>query len=125
MSAALTLDLPWVEAASRSIEDLEVRRGRESSLAFDDGIVLDVHALDGTRPSIGELALSSRVSVPTASKAVSQLEAHGLVVKHREAHRVSVEVVDPVGVAQRLAERTGWPGEETLRGYLWGRTVFD
>jgi hypothetical protein len=84
-----------------------------------------VHAFDGSWPAIGELAVRAGVSVPTASKAVSQLEAHGLVVKHRDGHRVSVEVVDRVVVAQRLAERTGWPGDETLAGYLWGRSVFD
>jgi hypothetical protein len=220
MSAALTLDLPWVEV-SRAIEDLEVRRGRESSLAYDDGIVLEVRVVDpgsytssaevidavrgsagpgrvglvagvvppswraalrdagvsfvdvsgvaeidwpriqvsahrfgqpirrrraplslqkghasvtqelivqamgGSWPSIGELASNAGVSMPTASKAVSQLEAHGLVVKHRDGHRVSVEVVDLRAVAERLAERTAWPGDQILSGYLWGRNVFD
>ncbi len=221
MSAVLTLDLPWVEEPSSSVDGLEIRRGRVPSLQYDDGIALEVlvvdpgafvsadgvvdearraagpgrvvlvagvipvswraalreaavsfvdvsgvaeidwprvrisarrfgrpvqrqrsalplqkghaavtqellvQAIEGAMPSIGELAVSAGVSVPTASKAVSQLEAHGLVVKHRDGHRVSAEVIDLVAVAQRLAERTRWPGEETLRGYLWGRTVFD
>ncbi|MBK7165783.1 MAG: hypothetical protein IPH81_11020 [Candidatus Microthrix sp.] len=38
---------------------------------------------------------------------------------------MSVELVDSVALVRRLAEGTGWPGPETLRGYLWGRTVFD
>ncbi len=221
MSALLTLDLPWIEGSSRSLEGLTVRRGRLPSLEYEDGIVLEVRvvdpgavasaddlvgavrdaagpgrvvlvagvvplpwraalreagvsfvdvsgvaeidwprvqvsarrfgqpvqrqraslplqkghaavtqellvqAFDGAQPTIGEIAANAAVSLPTASKAVSQLEEHGLVVKHRDGHHVAVEVVDPVGVAQRLADRTGWPGEETLGGYLWGRSVFD
>lgn len=221
MSAVLTLDLPWVETSSGAIEGLEVHRGRASTLAFSDGIVLDVRivdpsahsaatalidrvkgaaapgrvvlvagavplewraalrdagvsfvdvsgvaeihwprvegssrrfgqpvkrrrrplplqkghgvvtqellvlAMDASWPSIGELASSAGVSVATASKAVAQLQAHGLVVKHRRGTRVAVEVVDPVAIARQLADRTAWPGDETLSGYLWGRTVFD
>lgn len=107
----------------------QVRRHRAAvPLQKGHGLVaqeLLVQAMDESRPSIGELAASTGVSLPSASKAVSQLEAHGLVVKHREGARVSVELVDSVALARRLAEGTGWPGPETLRGYLWGRTVFD
>jgi len=180
--AELTLALPWVEAPTAPIEGLIVRRGRADTLAYDDGIVLDVyvinpggftsptalvdavrassapgrvvlvagavpldwrarlrdadvsfvdvsgvaeiswpriqlsarrfgkpvkrrrtalpfqkgHALvvqellvltaDGARPTIGQLASGAGVSVPTASRAMSQLEAHGLVAKRREGN---------------------------------------
>jgi len=128
VSGVAEIDWPRVRVSARRF-GRPVQRQR-ASLPLQKGHAavtqeLLVQATCGSRPSIGEIAMSAGVSVPTASKAVSQLEAHGLVVKHRDGHRVSVEVVDPVGVAQRLADRTGWPGEETLRGYLWGRTVFD
>lgn len=221
MPAELTLDLPWVEAPSAQLEDLVVRRGRAGTLAYEDGIVLDVHVIDpsafespaalvdaarsstapgrvvlvagavplswradlrdaevsfvdvsgvaeitwprvhvsakrfgkpvkrrrgplafqkghglvvqellvltadGSQPTIGELAAGAGVSVPTASKAVTQLAEHGLVAKRRDGTRVSVEVVDRVAITTRLAERTSWPGEEMLTGFLWGRTTFD
>lgn len=221
MTAELTLDLPWVEAPAAQLEGLLVRRGRPDTLAYEDGIVLDVHVIDpsvfessaavvdaarsstapgrvvlvagavpldwraelrnagvsffdvsgvaeiswpriqvsekrlgkpvqrrrrplgfqkghavvvqellvvtadGSRPTIGDLAEGAGVSVPTASKAVTQLAEHGLVAKRREGTWVSVEVVDRVAIATRLAERTSWPGEETLSAFLWGRTIFD
>ncbi|MCC5954431.1 MAG: winged helix-turn-helix transcriptional regulator [Acidimicrobiia bacterium] len=128
VSGVAEIDWPRIRVSSRRF-GRSVQRQR-ASLPLQKGHAavtqeLLVQALEGSKPWIGELAASAGVSVPTASKAVSQLEAHGLVVKHRDAHRVSVEVVDPVGLAQRLADRTGWPGEETVFGYLWGRTVFD
>lgn len=221
MSAELTLDLPWVKVPGAQAGGLTVRRGRRPSLAFDDGIVLDVliidpasfgsasevidtarsvsgpgrvvlvagavpvewraelrlaevsffdvsgvaeinwprvqlsarqfgrpirrrrsalplqksHALvaqevliragDGDRPTIGELAEATGVSVPTASRAVSQLAEHGLVAKRKEGTWVSVDVVDRLAIAERLAERSGWPGGELLEAFQWGRTIFD
>ncbi|MGI8791780.1 MAG: winged helix-turn-helix domain-containing protein, partial [Acidimicrobiales bacterium] len=80
---------------------------------------------DGSQPTIGELAAGAGVSVPTASKAVTQLAEHGLVAKRREGTSVSVEVVDRVAIAARMAERTAWPGDEMLSAFLWGRTGFD
>lgn len=128
VSGVAEIDWPRIRVSERRFgRSVQRQRG---SLPLQKGHAavtqeLLVQAIEGLNPWIGELATSAGVSVPTASKAVSQLEAHGLVVKHRDAHRVSVEVVDVVGLAQRLADRTGWPGEETVRGYLWGRTVFD
>lgn len=106
-----------------------VRRKR-AALPFQKGHALVVQELliltaDGTAPTIGEVAESAGVSLPTASKAISQLEEHGLVAKHRDGTRVMVDVIDRVAIAVRLAERTSWPGDETIAAYLWGRTVFD
>lgn len=80
---------------------------------------------DGDRPTIGELAEGAGVSLSTASRVVSQLAEHGLVAKNRHDGHVRVAVVDRVEVAERLAARSAWPGDETVIGYLWGRTVFD
>src|SRR5713101_4305944 len=46
MVTELTLDLPWIEATGEQVEDLVVRRGRADTVAYDDGIVLDVAVLD-------------------------------------------------------------------------------
>ncbi len=221
MSAKLTLDLPWVEGAASGLPELSVRRGRSGTLAFDDGIVLDVKTIDpsqhrspaalierardaggpgrvvlvagavpvewradlrsasvsfldvsgvaeiewprlhmssrqfaqpserhreplplqqghaavtqelliatadGSRPTIGELAAGSGVSLATASRAVSQLAEHGLVAKEREGRQVLVSLTNRVELANRLAERSAWPKDELSSGYLWGRTIFD
>jgi DNA-binding transcriptional ArsR family regulator len=221
MTAELTLALPWVEATPEHLEGLIVRRGRANTLAYSDGITMEVlvldpglygsaealvgaaneragpgrvlliagavplswrprlrdvelsfvdvagvaeinwprlrvsarrfgkpikrrrspvslqkgHALvvqelliasvDGEQLTISDLAERAGVSLPTASRATSQLAEHGLVVKEREGHRVWVSIVHRVEVAKRLAERTRWPGAEMLSGFLWGRTVFD
>lgn len=221
MAAELTLDLPWAEASIGDLDGLAVRRGRVATLAYDDGIVLDVRVIDanqhpsaaalidaaksasgpgrvvlvagavplewraqireadvsfvdisgvaeihwprlrvsakrfgkpirrkrtalsfqkghalvvqellvltaeGSEPTVGEVAESSGASLPTVSKAISQLAEHGLVTKRREGTRVAVEVIDRGAIAARLAERTSWPGQETLTAYLWGRTIFD
>jgi len=103
---------------------------RRGPLPFQKGHGLVVQELlavsaDGAQPPIGELARGAGVSLTTASRAVAQLAEHGLVAKHREGRSVSVEVVDRVGAATRLAERTAWPGDETVSAFLWGRTVFD
>lgn len=221
MSVILTLDLPWVEDATSDLPELSVRPGRMGTLAFDDGIVLEVHtldpvehhsaramiehakaaagpgrvvlvagavpvewradlrnagvsfldvsgvaeiewprlrvsarhfgrfterrreslplqqghvavtqellivAIDGSRPTIGELAESAGVGLATASRAVSQLAEHGLVTKEREGTRVLVTPTDRIELAERLAERSAWPKDGLLSGYLWGRTIFD
>lgn len=220
-AAELSLDLPWLDASGEDLDSLLVRRGRANTLAYEDGIVLDVHVIDPTRysspgalieaakaasgpgrvvlvagavplawraalrqagmsyvdaagiaeihwpridvssrrfgkpirrkraalpfqkghalvvqelliltaggsqPTIGDVAENAGVSLPTASKAISQLESHGLVMKQRDGVRVMVEVIDRAAIAVQLAERTSWPGQETLPAYLWGRTVFD
>lgn len=105
-------------------------RRRRRALSFQKGHALVAQellmaALSGVRPTVGEVAVRAGVSLPTASKAVTQLAEHGLVAKERDGHRVDVEVVDRSGLAARLAERSAWPGEDAIRGFVWGRTVFD
>lgn len=106
-----------------------VKRKR-NALSFQKGHSLVVQELliatsDGVCPTIGELASGADISLSATSRAVTKLASHGLVTKHRDGRRVRVEVVDRVAVATQLAERTSWPGKESLAGYLWGRTVFD
>jgi len=128
VSGVAAVDWPRIQVDARRF-GRSVRRHRPPlPLQKGHGAVVQellVQAFDGVQPSIGELASGAGVSVPTASKAVSQLTDHGLVVKHRVGARLSIEVVDRVTVARRLADGTGWPGAETVAGYAWGRTVFD
>lgn len=128
VSGVSEIHWPRIDVSARRF-GLPVRRKR-AALSFQKGHALVVQELlilttDGPAPTISEVAESAGVSLPTASKAISQLEEHGLVAKHRDGTRAMVDVIDRVAIAVRLAERTSWPGEETLAGYLWGRTVFD
>ncbi len=127
-SGVAEINWPRIHVSARRFGQTVRRQRSALPMQKGHGLVVQellVQSIDGFRPSIGDLASAAGVSVPTASKAVSQLAAHGLVVKHREGARVAVEVVDRVTVARRLADATAWPGRETLGGYLWGRTVFD
>ena len=128
VSGVAEIDWPRVHVSERRFGKAIKRR--RDPLAFQKGHALVVQELliltmDGSQPTVGELAKGAGVSVPTASKAMTQLAEHGLVAKRREGTWVSVEVVDRVAIATRLAERTSWPGEETLTAFLWGRTIFD
>ncbi|MGH9279069.1 MAG: winged helix-turn-helix domain-containing protein [Acidimicrobiales bacterium] len=128
VSGVAEIHWPRIDVSERRFGK-PVRRKR-AALPFQKGHALVVQELlivtaDGTAPTIGEVAESAGVSLPTASKAISQLAEHGLVAKQRDGTRVSVEVIDRAAIAVRLAERTSWPGEETIAAYLWGRTVFD
>ncbi len=86
---------------------------------------LVVAALRGERLSIGEIAERASVGLSSASRAISQLEAHGLVEKQRHGRAVLVDVADPVLVAELLAERTAWPQGSTLSAFAWGRNIWD
>ncbi len=105
-------------------------RRRRSPISLQKGHArvvqeLLIAAAAGAQPTIGELAEGADVSLSTASRTVSQLADHGLVARMRRGSHVMVTLAEPVEVAQRLAARTAWPGDEVLSGYLWGRTVFD
>lgn len=85
---------------------------------------LVVAAMRGERLSISEIAERASVGLSSASRAISQLEAYGLVEKKRQGRAVLVDVADPVLVAERLAERTAWPQGSTLSGFAWGRNIW-
>jgi len=84
-----------------------------------------VSALRDERPTVSELADRSLVSLSTASRALTQLASHGLLVKHREGIRVTVQIADTTAVATLLAQRTSWPQGITVTGYQWGRNIFE
>lgn len=86
---------------------------------------LVVAAVRGERLSVGDIAERAGVGLSSASRAISQLEAHGLVEKQRHGRAVLVDVADPVLIAELLAERTAWPHGTTLSGFAWGRNIWD
>ena len=108
---------------------LEAQR-RRIALPMQKGHAVVVQELlsatfKGERLTISALASRAAVGLSTASRAVAKLAEHGLVAKSRSGHNVHVAVVDPVGVAELLASRTGWPQGPILSGYLWGRSVWE
>lgn len=102
---------------------------RRSPIALQKGHArvvqeLLITAVSGYQPTIGQLAERANVDMSTASRAISQLADHGLVVKKRIDRHIVVELVNMVEVAERLAAETAWPGDEVIRGYAWGRNVW-
>lgn len=128
VSGVAEIDWPRIRISARRFGK-PIRRVR-AALPMQKGHGLVVQELllqssNGAQPSVGAVAISAGVSLPTASKAISQLEAHGLVQKHRTGTVAKVEVVDRAAIAHQLAAATSWPGTVTVAGYAWGRTIFD
>jgi DNA-binding transcriptional ArsR family regulator len=84
-----------------------------------------IASVDGTPPTITELARRAGVDKSIASRAVAQLAEQGLVAREQSRRRVPVLVTDPNSLADLLAERTAWPGHDVIGGYLWGRNIWD
>jgi DNA-binding transcriptional ArsR family regulator len=123
-------EIAWPRIHVRERHFGKPARRRRAPLPFQQGHALVAQELlavtaDGSHPTIGDLATSAHVSLSTTSRAISQLAEHGLVIRQRQGRSIAVEVVDRVTIATRLAERTAWPGDETLPGFRWGRTIFD
>lgn len=102
---------------------------RRSPIALQKGHArvvqeLLIAAASGSQPTIGQLAESANADMSTASRAISQLADHGLVVKKRIDRHITVDLVAMVEVAERLAAETAWPGDEVIRGYTWCRNVW-
>src|SRR5260370_698765 len=75
----------------------------------------------GAEPALADLAEGAGVSLSTASRAITQLAEHGLVVKKRSGSHVAVAVADRVEIAERLAAQTAWPGGQRIGGEPCGR----
>jgi MarR family len=79
----------------------------------------------GDQLTVSELADSAGVSRSTASRTVTQLVAQGFARKAKANARTVIEIADPVGVAELLADRSSWPQGRTLSGYVWGRNTLE
>jgi hypothetical protein len=79
----------------------------------------------GARPTIGAVGRGASVHLSTASRAIAQLAAQGMVARSQVGQRVLLSVPDPATLGERLAQRTSWPGPLTIFGYLHGRNPWD
>ncbi|MGH3401738.1 MAG: helix-turn-helix domain-containing protein [Streptosporangiaceae bacterium] len=79
----------------------------------------------GAEVMLADLAEDAGVSLSTASRAITQLAEHGLVIKKRSGSHIAVAMADRVEIAERLAAQTAWPGDQYIGGYLWGRNTWD
>jgi len=84
-----------------------------------------ITTLRGTPTTIGDVAEGTGTSLSSASRAIAQLAAQGLVAKEREGRDVRVLVTDLVALADLLAQRSAWGRGELLWGYSWGRNSWD
>lgn len=84
-----------------------------------------ISSLDGKPPTVTDLSHRAGVDKSIASRAVTQLAEQGLVAREPSRRGRPVLVADPSGLAELLAERTGWPGNEVVGGYAWGLNIWD
>jgi DNA-binding transcriptional ArsR family regulator len=128
VSGVAEINWPRLRVSARHFAQ-PVSRQR-SSIPLQKGHALVVQELliataGGAEPTLADLAEGAGVGLSTASRAITQLAEHGLVVKKRSGSHVAVAVADRVEIAGRLAAQTAWPGGQRIGGYLWGRNVWD
>jgi MarR family len=84
-----------------------------------------IASVDGAPPTVNDLAHRAGVDKSIASRAVAQLAGQGLVVREQGRRRAPVVVADLDRLADLIAARTAWPGNEVVGGYIWGRNIWD
>lgn len=127
VSGVVEVCWPRLRVSARRFGEPVMRRRSPIALQKGHGRVVQellIAAVNGAQPTIGQLAERADVDMSTASRAISQLADHGLVMKQRTDRHIVVNLVDMVEVAERLAAETAWPGDEVIKGYAWGRNVW-
>ncbi len=128
VSGVVDISWPRLRVSARRFAQPVKRRRSPVPLQKGHAVVVQellIAASSADQPTIGQLAVGAGVSLSTASRTISQLAEHGFVSKKRIGEHVAVDLVDRVEVAEQLAARTAWPGDEVIHGYLWGRNVWD
>jgi DNA-binding transcriptional ArsR family regulator len=110
----------FAQPVSRQRSPLPLQKGH-AAVAQE----LLIATVGGAERALADLAKGAGVSLSTASRAITQLAEHGLVVKQRSGRHIAVVVADRVEIAERLAAQTAWPGDQRIGGYLWGRNTWD
>ncbi|MGH7225588.1 MAG: MarR family transcriptional regulator [Gemmataceae bacterium] len=119
---------PRLRVSARRLGKDVVRHRRAVPLQKGHALVAEellLASVEGSPPTITELARRAGVDKSIASRTVAQLAEQGLVAREQSRRRVPVFVVDPDSLAELLAERTAWPGHEVVGGYVWGRNIWD
>ncbi|MEX1009097.1 MAG: winged helix-turn-helix domain-containing protein [Acidimicrobiia bacterium] len=127
-SGVAEIEWPRLRVRARRFGTTTQRRTTAVPLQKSHALVaqeLLIVASGGVQLTIGGIAEGAGVSLSSASRTVSQLAGHGLVTRHRHGREVLVSVVDPVQLAEHLAQRTPWGRREVVWGYLWGRNHLD
>lgn len=128
VSGVAEISWPRLRVSAGRFNRSQQRRRAPLSMQKGHAVVtqcLLIETLGGSQPTVGELAKHSGMGASTASRAVSQLESHGLVEKHRDGSALRIKVADVYALAELLAERTAWPRGATISGYQWGRNVWE
>jgi hypothetical protein len=127
-SGAAEVHWPRLDVQSTRLWSRRLRRTDPVPLQKGHALVAQEVLLDSLRretPSINEVAEAAEVAQPTASKAVSQLAAAGLLTKRRIDRRTQVHDVDQRALGLRLLDRSPWPRNRVVHAYLWGSTSSD
>lgn len=107
------------QPATRQTAPLPLQKGY-AAVAQELLIVSEHH-----QTTVTAIAEGAEVSLSSASRAIDRLATQGLLTKRREGRQVFVSIIDPVDLADHLAQRTAWGRTEILGGYLWGRNSLD
>jgi hypothetical protein len=123
-------EILWPRVAVSAWRFTVTGQRRRSAVSLQQGHALVAQEIlvatrAGARPTIGAIARGASVHLSTASRAIAQLAAQGMVARSRAGHRVSLSVPDPATLGERLAARTSWPGPHTIYAYLHGRNPWD
>jgi DNA-binding transcriptional ArsR family regulator len=128
VSGVVDISWPRLRVVARRFAQPVSRRRSPLPLQKGHAVVaqeLLIATADGAEPALADLAEGAGVSLSTASRAITQLAEHGLVVKKRSGSHVAVAVADRTEIAERLAGQSAWPGGRRIGGYLWGRNTWD
>lgn len=129
VGGATEIHWPRLRISARRFGKPSVRRTASVPLQKSHALIaqeLLIATRPGARVTISEIAVGAGASLSSASRAVAQLAAQGLVAKEREGRDVLVSAVDPVELADLLAQRSAWGRRgELLWGYSWGRNSWE
>jgi hypothetical protein len=130
IDVAGTAEILWprIQVSSRRFGQPVTRRRNGVPLQKGHALVaqeLLIVSGSGVVPTISELARGAGVSVPTASRAVAQFANQGLLERQEQWRQVFVRLTGRMELAEILADRTPWPGNEVISGYVWGRSTWN
>lgn len=129
VGGAVEIHWPRLQISARRFGKPSLRRTASVPLQKSHALIaqeLLITTHPGIRATISEIAEGAGASLSSASRAIAQFAAQGLVAKEREGRDVLVSVVDPVELADLLAQRSAWGRRgDLLWGYSRGRNSWE